>query len=317
MIIKAPVISLDSAKMMINIGADEIYLGANATNLNNISYTGRGNSNHCNSQITIGQKELSEIVKYAHENGVKVSYLANLPQFSLPGSSREMIERAFLEYIDIGLTANVDCIVLADIGQLLLLKEKNIDKTFIGSVYLCTLNIEQVKFLKDIGFNRVTIEYHMLLNEIEELCKIEGIDIEVFANFGGSHLNGRCSMYHNIGEKFDIGFPCKSTYKIISESPIDAKSNIFDTNLYCSLCSVGALYNAGVKVLKITGRELPPEVMLTITKTYKECIKYLEKGMSGLEAKELSIKEGKSYWDKWCSKRRCKYKENNITRYYL
>lgn len=315
--VKAPVISLESAKKMIEVGADEIYLGANVGNMNNISYTGRGNCNKCNSQITIGQKELSEIVKYAHEHNVNVSYLANLPQFSVPKDDKEMIEKAFLEYIDIGLQADVDCIVVADIGEMLLLKERGIKKDFIGSVYLSTLNAEQLKFLRDIGFSRVTLEYHMLINEIEELCKVDGIDIEVFANFGGSHLNGRCSMYHNIGEKFDIGFPCKSTYRIISESPIDAKCNVFDTNLYCSLCNIGVLHKAGVEVLKITGRELPAETMQMITRTYKSCATHVENGMNGLEAKELSKKEVEGYWNKWCSKRRCKYKHNNVTKYYV
>jgi len=315
--VKAPVISYESAKAMIDIGVSEIYLGANASNLNNISYTGRGNSNHCNSQISIGFDELDEIVKLAHANDVKVTYLANLPQFTIPGESRDKIEKSFMEYIDIGLRANVDGIVLADIGQLLYLKEKNIDKEFYGSVYLATVNVEQVKFLKEIGFKRVTVEYHMMIDEIKEMCEVEGMDIEVFGNFGGSHLNGRCSLYHNIGEKFDIGFPCKSTYDVISEAPIDRKQNIYDSNLYCSLCNIGELHKAGVDVLKITGRELPPDVMSMIVKTYIDCIKYVEEGMSSIEAKEMAIKDVRSYWSKWCAKKRCKFKENNVTKYYL
>lgn len=315
--VKAPVISYDSAKIMLEAGAGEIYLGASNGAFKNISYSARGNSNAFNPQITIDKHELKKTVDLAHRNKASVSFLANLPQFSLPSSERKRIEQNFIEYIQTGIDCGIDNVVIADIGQYLLLREKNINIPCYASVYLATINAEQVKFLKDIGFKRVTLEYHMLTEEIKEICQVEGIDIEVFANFGGTFLNGRCSLYHNMGESHDLGFPCKSKYDVITEDSVEQDYPYYDSNLYCSLCSVGKLYEMGVTTLKITGREIPIKITEDIVRTYSKCINYLENQMDYMTARNLAFADCKDFWSKWCSKKRCKYIKSNVTNSYL
>ncbi|WP_410769398.1 peptidase U32 family protein [Fontibacillus sp. BL9] len=315
--VKAPVISLDSARTMLEAGAGEIYLGASSVAFKNISYSARGNSNVFNPQITMDKNELQETVDLAHQNNVKVSFLANLPQFSLPSKERDGMEQNFLDYIQMGLQCGIDNVVIADIGQYLLLREKNIDVPCYASVYMGTINAEQVRFFRDLGFKRITLEYHMLTEEIKEICAVEGIEIEVFANFGGSFLNGRCSLYHNLGESLDLGFPCKSKYDVITEDAVEKDFPYYDSNLYCSLCSVGKLYEMGVTTLKITGRETPANVTEIIVKTYAKCISYLENNMDERTARNLAFEESKDFWNKWCSKKRCKYIKNNVTNSYL
>ncbi|KFN05668.1 peptidase U32 family protein [Paenibacillus macerans] len=315
--VKAPVISFDSAKKMLEAGAGEIYLGASNGAFKNIAYSARGNSNVHNSRITIDETELKKTVDLAHRHNASVSFLTNLPQFSLPSEERSRIEQNFIEYIQTGIQCGIDNVVVADIGQYLLIREHNIDIPCFASVYLATINAEQVKFFKELGFRRVTLEYQMLTQEIREICQVEGIDIEVFANFGGTFLNGRCSLYHNMGEELDFGFPCKSKYDVITEDILEKDYPYYDSNLYCSLCSVGKLYEMGVTTLKITGREIPSKVTEDIVRTYSKCIQYLEDNMDYMTARNLAFDECKDFWNKWCSKKRCKYIKNRVTSSYV
>ncbi|MNC31070.1 Peptidase family U32 [compost metagenome] len=260
---------------------------------------------------------MKETIQLAHDNNAQVSFLSNLPQFSLPSSERSRIEQNYIDYIQIGINCGIDNVVIADIGQYLLLRENNIDIPCYASVYLATINAEQVRFLKNLGFKRVTLEYHMLTDEIREICLVEGIDIEVFANFGGTFLNGRCSLYHNMGESLDLGFPCKSKYDVITDSSVEQDYSFYDSNLYCSLCSIGKLYEMGVSTLKITGREIPIKVTEDIVRTYSKCVTYLEEEMDYMTARNLAFSECKEFWSKWCSKKRCKYMKSKVTNSYL
>ncbi len=120
MIVKAPVNSLNAAKLQCRFGAKEIYVGLQDDNLNKISFSGRGtvrvDSNNSFSNLkTI--EELVEIVDYCHSENVKVAFAANCP--SLTDNMKVLYRNYILRVLETG----IDSIIVGDISSLLVVKE--------------------------------------------------------------------------------------------------------------------------------------------------------------------------------------------------
>ncbi|AGF54135.1 putative protease [Clostridium saccharoperbutylacetonicum] len=304
MVIMAPVNSMKSCMAVIESGAGEIYTGADEGLFGTYSFTGRGKFTGNSTRILPEFTELERIVEYAHTKGVKVNFLANI-QYLQDISDKHILERHFLDYCGNAIRAGVDSIVLGDLGLLRLVREKY-DVELHSSIFFRTINREQIAFFKEYDIKRICLSYHVTLQEIEKMCMSNIMDIEVVGYQGCSMFNGTCSFLHDYGEdKFDPGLFCKGIYQVNSDEP----SNIFDVEARCGLCSLRRCKSAGVKAIKIVGREMDYRKMQGIVSLFSKII----------NNDDISINEILPSWWKYtlCSKNSCKYIGNKYEEFMI
>lgn len=315
--ILAPVSTFDSAKILIEAGAEEIYLGADDELFRSFSFTGRGKRSYTKEVILSSFQQLQEIVAYAHLRNVQVNFLCNY-QFFCDGVFHEKEMKLYLaEYIEKAIDAGVDAIVVGDIGVLEFVAKQKYPVFLHASVYLKTINEMQLLYLKEMGVKRTILSYHILMDEIKKFSQKNIMELEVIGYLGCSFYNGACSFLHDYGEgilnNFQPGVSCKSKYKVWDDNETRTEK-IFDAESGCALCVLGELDKAGVTTLKIVGRERSIKQTEQVIKLYS---KFLEGYRQGKSYSEM-VNEIPLWWKRiWCSHLRCKYRENNENYQYI
>lgn len=314
--ILAPVSSFESAQCMIASGAKEIYLGCDDAVYKTYSFTGRGKVAPPDIKVLKNILEVKDIIEYAHSNGVHVSYLGNTPYFHNGLLYNKEMEKYYDEYIEMGIDAGADALVIGDIGILEHVFSKKYPIKLHASVYLKTINREQVKFLINYGVSRVTLSYHVTIDEIKSICKENLMEIEIVGFLGCSFFNGACSFLHDYGEgvknKFSPGVSCKGFY-LLKDGDVQKSCNIFDCEASCVLCSIGELNKIGVTALKVVGRDRNYRNTAEVIELYCKTLKMLDDGYT----KKQIQQEIPLWWKRvFCSKRTCKYSKNNPNHKY-
>ncbi|WP_066495024.1 peptidase U32 family protein [Abyssisolibacter fermentans] len=315
--ILAPVSNVESARLFIKSGAEEVYLGADDELFSQMSMTGRGKSAYDGRQILCSFKELKEIVKVCKESNTTVNFLCNFPFINDEiFKGKKFIDHA-VNYIERGIDAGVDAIVVGDIGLLNYLKEREYNIEVHASVFLKTLNVYQVEFFKKLNVKRIVTSYHITIDDIRAIKEKTNIDIETIGYLGCSFYNGMCSFKHDIGERYDADFipgvTCKNTYRV-KKNGIEMNDNILDVESGCSICSLKKLEEAGVDSLKIVGRDRNPEYIAKVISLYKESLEKLRN-----EVEPKTLQENLPYWWKrqWCRANKCKFIDRNSDLKYM
>ena len=308
--IMAPVASYEGAKLQVQAGADEIYLGLDNPNFKNLNFSGRGKGANVSTV-----KELKKIVKFCHENNVSVNYAANIP-FMV-----DDFEDLFIEHVELGVSSEVDGLILGELGSILLVNEHNFDIPLIAGVFNNVFNVEHVKLLKNLGVSRVILPHKLTLNEMKEIINtIDDIEYEVFGHFGCSNINGRCLLIHAWGENVNLGLVCRAKYNVYANSAIHNNVCILDAGTDCTICSLHDLANIGVNVIKIVGRDKDPFFTSTITRVYREFIDNIYSNKIKRTPVSLNrdkILKREPWWSYFCDDNRCKYRPNRVSRSYV
>ncbi|MFA9466407.1 MAG: peptidase U32 family protein [Velocimicrobium sp.] len=300
----APVNSIQSCKAVIECGAGEIYTGADEGLFSTYSFTGRGKFTGTGKRILPDFTELKEIVEHAHANGVKVNFLANI-QYLQDYSEKRIMDKYFLDYCGNAIRQGVDTIILGDLGQLRMVR-REYDVELHSSIFFRTINQDQIAFFKEYDVKRICMSYHVTMEEIEKVCAMNAMDIEVVGYQGCSMFNGTCSFLHDYGENdFDPGMFCKGIYQVDSDEP----ASIFDVEARCGLCSLRRCKKAGVKAIKIVGREIDFRKMQGVVKLFSKIAKN----------DDIAVDDILPSWWKYtlCSKKTCKYIGNKYEPYMI
>ncbi|WP_238651756.1 peptidase U32 family protein [Paenibacillus piscarius] len=307
--IMAPAISFDTARQVIEAGAEEIYLGGDDGVFRTYSFTGRGKASINYPDMNCPEDELRGIVNYAHDRGIKVNYLCNTPFFYNGAISGDM-ENHYLAYAEKGVHAGVDALVIGDLGLLNITSKQGFNVKLHASVFFKTLNLQQILFLEQFGVERVVLSYHICMEEIEALCSRSPIEIEVIGYLGCSFFNGACGFLHDLGEgavnDFDPGISCKGVYSACCEGK-QGNGRIFDVEKGCAICSLHRLEQSGVNTLKIVGRDRDYKRTVEVIRHYKSALEHYRNGEG-----DEQIRAGlPNWWTKiWCSGNRCKYSDH-------
>ena len=298
----APADSFETARGVIDSGADEIYLGLENRNFVNLNLSGRGRG--CN-VTTSG--ELDKIIEFAHERGVIVDYAVNTPFLS------DELEEIFITHVMAGVDAGVDALIVGELGAMQLVGEMDTGLPVHASVLLNTFNRGQIELLKDLGASKIVLPFKMELDEIRELSGC-GIDLEIFGQFGCSNINGTCHLIHSAGESINLGLPCRANYHVGGE--VERVHPILDAGTDCSLCSIPDLLDIGVSALKIVGRGMNPAMIREIVQIYRKCIDLALSGSDAGEIRDYALAE-EPIWQLLCEQKRCKYLKTNISDSYV
>lgn len=310
--IMSPVSSIVSCKLQIQAGADEIYVGVDDNTFQNIGFSGRGRYNHEGRKVNPSFDELKEIVEYSHDNNVIVNFTANTVFRS--NSKDNLFQKAYLEFVDMGVQAGVDHIIVGDLGNLILLYEQGIKVPIVASVFFAAFNIETINFLRKYGVFRVVLPHHMMFDEIKDIKNSTDVELEIFAGVGCSNIDGRCGFMHNSGENIDLGIPCKAQYTMKN----GYKDSFLDATLDCMLCSIASLYEIGIDVVKIIGRDQNIAFTSAMTKIHKDMIERVVCGEILTKSVIDEYLERIPWWKKdFCQNTKCKYKDVPIVKSFI
>jgi putative protease len=310
--LKVPVNSLMSAKQQIKAGADEFYMAFASDVFSNVTFSGRGRKSAIGQKTEVGYEEFKEIVKLAHDNNVLVEMAANTYRMTDDSDGGIDMQSKYLSYVEKGIDAGADRIIVADIGNIVSVKKRFPDIPITASVFFEAFNIYHVKFLESLGVQKIVLDHCVTIPEIEALVKNSNLEIEVFCQLGCSFMQYTCSLYHSTVEKANLGLPCRAKYKINGYSE---SCSILDTAEDCAICALPKLKDAGVSSIKVTGRDKEYKFITSITHIYSLVLSLIEQGLSIKEIHRiLDEKYDFGWWRQgFCNEKRCKYKH---TEYY-
>ncbi|RDY24129.1 U32 family peptidase [Romboutsia maritimum] len=257
----APVGSFEALKAAVQNGANAVYLGGK-------DFSARASANN------FDRDELKEAVKYAHIRDVQVFVTANTL------IKQNEIED-FIEYIKFLYDIDIDAIILQDIGMARLVKKLIPDFELHASTQMVAHSLEDVKYLENVGFDRVVLARELNVAEIKNICDNTNVDIEVFVH-GALCVcySGQCLMSSMIGNRSGnrgrCAQPCRQKYELIdinSGEIINSNGDYLlsprDLN---TIEEIDKIIDAGVHSLKIEGRMKKPEYVATVIESYRTAI---------------------------------------------
>lgn len=298
-----PASSLNDTIQLLKAGADDIYLGIQSECFNQYSFNGRAKTTKSGKLVLPSIEEFSKICSFVHQSEGCVYFLANTPIFNC------CLKNEFLEYIYQGMCAGADYVILGDIYAIQMVAKEFPEIKIVASSYVETQNIQTIMMLEQLGVSQAVLSYQSSLEEIKMICEKSSLDIEVFGHGGCSFYVGTCNMFHEMGEKVEIGYPCRAKYSLFYKEEYLGDMRILDCFKMCSLCKIKDLIAYNVHTLKIVGRDLPASYIMEIVKIYSEVIRCCKYDVPYDLDKILPV-----WWKKvWCDGGfLCRYGGNNV-----
>ncbi len=230
----APAGSMDSLKAALENGADAVYFGLQTLNAR------QGAEN-----FTI--ESLPETVDYIQSSNARAFLTLNIDL-----TTRDVGKAArILTAAD---QAGVDAVLFTD-PAFLLLKSHFPDIEFHFSTQASITTSAGVRAAKDLNISRVVLAREMSSLEIQEACKVDGVEVEVFTQ-GALCLciSGRCLLSSwgggRSGNRGACTSPCRVTWRVSTGT----REDILSTQDLSLIEKLPELVKAGVSCLKIEGR---------------------------------------------------------------
>jgi len=251
--ILSPAGNLESLKMAVFNGADEVYLGIN-------DFNARNNIDGFN------MDNLEEAINFAHIFNVKVLLAINILFNNTElQSALDIIVKAY--------NMGIDAFIIQDLGLASLVNKNYPEIEIHSSTQMGIHNLEGVKFIEQFGFKRVVLSRETPLEEIKRIKQNSNIEIEYFAqgalcvSFSGncyisSYL---CDASGNRGKCKQL---CRLPYTLLKNNKTIKKGYLLSAKDFNMINNLKTLENAGVDVIKIEGRARRPFYIATSTKQY-------------------------------------------------
>jgi len=269
----APGGTLEMAKMVLDEGAEAVYVGA-------LGWSRRG------AQDELSEDEIHHVMDYAAHLGREVRVVVN----TLPSSIEIPM---FLERVARYASWGARGFMISDVGAMRLVRQMLPDVHIHTSVGCGITNYEDVKFLRDIGATYVVLPYRLTVAEVEKIKRESGVGIEVFlfkTPSGGKICPGKCMMssYFSFRRWLDAngkdhffgsasrGGDCLR----VCQTQWDFKVNntgfqqpmTIKTNPTLWLGELPAYIAAGVDCLKVPGRDRSATLVRDIVRVYRRAL---------------------------------------------
>lgn len=268
--ILAPVGDAERLEAALDYGADAVYLGGEMFGMR------AGPEN-------FSEEGLKKAVDRSHSRGVKVFLTCNtLPRNDEISMFEEFIENA--EY------ANVDAVIVSDLGLLSLVKKYAPDMEIHISTQAGIVNYATANELYNMGAKRVVLARELSLEEIAEIrAKTPNkLQLECFVHGAMCvSFSGRCLLSQYLvnrdANRGECAQPCRWGYHLMEEKrdgqffPIfeDEKGTfILNAKDMCMIKHIDKLAKAGVYSLKIEGRAKSSYYVSVITNAYRMAVDY-------------------------------------------
>lgn len=260
----APVGTKESVKAAVSNGCDAIYLGGKA-------FSARQYADN----FTI--EELKEIIDYCHLRNVKVYITVNTLY-----KQKEMDD--LFDFLNQLYQLGVDAFIVQDIGTAVEIKKVFPKISLHASTQMTIHNLEGVKFLESLRFDRVVLSRELSLEEISYITERTNLEIEVFVHGALCFsYSGQCLMSSMIGGRSGnrgrCAQPCRLPYRLMGENHREMMSGyLLSPKDIQTLDYIPQMIEAGIKSFKIEGRMKRPEYVGAVAGIYRKYIDlYFEK----------------------------------------
>lgn len=259
----APAGSREALTAAVESGADAVYLGGKAFGARQYA-------------PNFGDDELAEVVRFAHLHGVRIFVTVN----TLIDDS-EIAE--LIEYLRTLYKIGVDAVIVQDVGVAKIAREVIPHMPLHASTQMTVHNLAGVKYLEELGFNRVVLARELSLSDIKYICDNSNVEIEAFIH-GALCVcySGQCLMSSLIGGRSGnrgrCAQPCRLPYTLVNHKGQDVLEGIDAGEYLLSPRDLNILevlpdfINAGVMSFKIEGRMKRPEYVAVVVDTYRRAI---------------------------------------------
>ncbi len=237
----------------INCGADAVYIGAPKFG----ARAAAGNS----------LKDIENLVKYVHRNKAKVYVTVNTIIYD---SELKEVESLIQQLYNIG----ADAIIIQDMG---ILKMNLPPIRIFASTQTHNYELEKIKFLEYVGFNRVILARELSIEKIKEIKKQTNIELEFFIHGALCvSFSGQCYLsYASTGRSANRGEcaqVCRHMFSLYDEKGkliIEDKYLLSLKDLNLSLY-LKELIDAGISSFKIEGRLKDLVYVKNVTAAYRK-----------------------------------------------
>ncbi|MEI7885187.1 MAG: U32 family peptidase [Clostridia bacterium] len=262
----APAGNMAKLKVAFAFGADAVYLAGNMYGLRAMA-----------ANFTLAAIE--EAVIYAHNLDKKVYVTVNI-------LARNQDLSGIAEYLRNLATINIDGLIIADPGIVLLAKEHAPKIEIHLSTQASATNSAAFSFWKEQGVTRVVAAREMTLKELQETGRACDVEIEAFVH-GAMCMSysGRCMLSSFMSKRSaNLGactHPCRWKYQLVEEQrpgeylPVEEDEHgtyIFNTKDLCMLEHIPALVKAGIKSFKLEGRMKSEHYVATVVNAYRRAL---------------------------------------------
>lgn len=252
----------------LNYGADAVYLGRKQFGMRS-------------SPMNFDFEQLVNAVKSAHERGVKVYLTCN----TLPRNN----ELPFFEkFVKEAVEAQVDALIVADIGLLMMIKRYAPDMEIHISTQTGIVNYATARELYNLGAKRIVLARELSFDEIAEIRAKTSPDMDIECFVHGAmcvSFSGRCLLSQYLvnrdANRGECAQPCRWGYHLVEEKrpnefyPIfeDEKGTyILNAKDMCMIEHIDKLAETGVTSLKIEGRAKSAYYVSVVTNAYRMAV---------------------------------------------
>lgn len=256
----APAGDMESLKMALINGADEVYLGVKNFNARNIE--------------GFSLDELKLATDLAHLFNARIFLAVNIL------FKDEELQSAVDLIVD-AYNLGVDAFIVQDVGLISILHTQYSVVELHASTQMGIHNLEGVRFVERLGCKRVVLARETPLEEIKRIRDNSNIEIEYFCQgalcvsfsgncymssyeFGASGNRGKCKQL------------CRLPYELLHNGKSIKKGYLLSAKDINMLDRLKDLEQAGVTSLKIEGRARRPYYVAVATKTYRNALDNLD-----------------------------------------
>ncbi len=237
--IAAPAGDTDMLVASVRAGADAVYLGLK-------QFSARASAKN------FSNEDLRHAVGYCHARGVRIFVAINTLIYNEELPSLVESIKQLAEY-------GVDAVIVQDMAVFRLVKNICPELKVHASTQCGALTANAVRYLGDLGFDRVVIGREAGINEISRAVKT-GVDIETFVHGALCYsVSGSCYMSAFLGgrsaNRGRCASPCRLPYGVAGQRP----QSILSLKDLCNLDRLTELKKLGVASVKIEGRMRTPE----------------------------------------------------------
>ena len=251
----SPAKNLETGIAAINHGADAVYIG----------YNQFGAREAAGNELL----DIEKLVSYAHLFHVKVYVTINTIIFE---NEITAAEKLIHKLYQIG----ADAIIIQDMGIL----EMDLPPIPIhASTQANNVDAKKVKFLEDIGIQRVILARELSVDEISSISKGTKIELEAFVHGALCvSYSGQCYFSQAItGRSANRGAcaqPCRSSYDLVDEdgNVIVKSKHLLSLRDNNQTENIEALIDAGISSFKIEGRLKDLDYVKNITAHYRKIL---------------------------------------------
>lgn len=248
----SPAGDLERLKVTLLYGADAVYFGGE-------KYSLRANATN----FTLDN--IKEACDFAHKLNKKVYLTLNIV---FHNEDMDGVE----EYIKEVVEAGIDAFIVSDPFIISHIKTNYPQVEVHLSTQNSTSNYKTIEYFKNEGIDRVVLAREVHLDDMKEMIKKTGIDIEIFIHGAMcTCFSGRCALSNYVtnrdANRGGCSQVCRFAFKTDEEKDFTMATK--DLNL---ARHIGKIIDAGIKSLKVEGRMRSLYYLATVIGTYREII---------------------------------------------